>query len=173
MEESGYTTTISTTINNSNNQSKGMWRSFNNEIGRGKKPTVINHLIQNGEKIQDPEKIGNMLCDFYASSPQSSDPDPVKLLQPHGPILDEIEISIANVADEIKRQKADKAEGADKIHIKFYKILVEPISIVLAYLFNLSIKHGIYPSCCKNGVVIPLYKNKGDLNSCRPITILP
>ena len=52
-----------------------MWRSFNNEIGRGKKPTVINHLIQNGEKIQDPEKIGNMLCDFYACSPQSSDPD--------------------------------------------------------------------------------------------------
>ena len=75
----------------------------------------------------------------------------------------------------IKTLKPGKAPGDDGISNDFLKSTVNLFLPVYRYLFNKIIDTGIIPECWKMGLIIPLYKNKGDRadpDNYRAITLL-
>ncbi|KAM9960751.1 hypothetical protein ACTFIW_009900 [Dictyostelium discoideum] len=74
----------------------------------------------------------------------------------------------------IEKLQEGKAPGIDGLIPTFYKNHKEIISPLLLELFNYFLNNGI-PSQFKQGVLITIYKNKGDpnhLDNYRPITLL-
>ena len=74
----------------------------------------------------------------------------------------------------IKCLKNTNSCGIDNIPNKILKRIDYNISDILAFLFNLSIRTGVFPSDLKLSIVIPLYK-KGDRSNkqnFRPISLL-
>lgn len=70
--------------------------------------------------------------------------------------------------------KSSNSMGHDNISSNILKNISFYIVDVLCYIFNLSIKKGIFPDSLKTAIVIPLHK-KGDttvLNNYRPISLL-
>lgn len=71
--------------------------------------------------------------------------------------------------------KNDSATGWDGISSKtlkeFRHILVPP----LTFIFQKCLSEGIFPSCLKKAIVVPIYKsgNKEQVSNYRPISILP
>lgn len=68
-----------------------------------------------------------------------------------------------------------KSTGHDDIPARFLKDGHDVLSTPLAYIFNLSVRKGLFPNDLKKARVVPLYK-KGNRNiesNYRPISILP
>ena len=69
-----------------------------------------------------------------------------------------------------------KAPGIDHVCHRLLKGCAEGLSDSLCYLFNLSLKEGVFPNQWKTAVIQPVYKLKGDRrnpSSYRPIALLP
>ena len=73
----------------------------------------------------------------------------------------------------LKRQKSNKAMGADKISYKMLKPCKEEIADYLTNLFNASLETGELPSDWKHAEIIPLYKKDDRLkpSNYRPISL--
>ena len=65
--------------------------------------------------------------------------------------------------------------GLDIILVKTYKLLVEKLSGVIAYVFNLSNKQGIFPDVYKCTKINPIHISDPpfSVKNYRPISILP
>ena len=71
--------------------------------------------------------------------------------------------------------KANKTTGLDKIPPKILELSASIIAPSLTYIFNRSLKTGIYIDDWKGARVTPIFKS-GDRRQCanyRPISILP
>ena len=68
-----------------------------------------------------------------------------------------------------------KSTGLDGIGPKLLKLAPNILSPSITFIINKRITSGIFPSVWKNAKVKPLYKSgaKGEVNSYRPISILP
>ena len=88
--------------------------------------------------------------------------------------LTTIDISITDVEDQIKLLDVNKASGPDGISPRIIKECCNPISKILARLFNYSLKVKTVPSLWKRANVVPLHKKgpKSDITNYRPISIL-
>ena len=55
-----------------------------------------------------------------------------------------------------------------------FKNDIDALAPVLAYLFNLSISQGVFPTVHKTGRIVPLYKSKetNEIKNYRPICLL-
>jgi hypothetical protein len=75
----------------------------------------------------------------------------------------------------IKSLRYSNATGYDEIPTKVLKVCTKTISSTLAYICNLSLASGIFPSCLKFSVVKPIFKkgNKTAMSNYRPISLLP
>ena len=89
-------------------------------------------------------------------------------------ILDSIEISEEDVHDQLINLDITKALGPDSISPKLLKKAAKPLSKILQYIFNLSLKTSIFPAIWKKANVVPLYKkgDKSDINNYRPVSLL-
>ena len=69
----------------------------------------------------------------------------------------------------------NKRCGLDNIPVKFYKFLVEQLSCVIVYVFNLSIEQGIFPNNFKCAKITPNNKSVSpfSVKNYRSISILP
>ena len=67
------------------------------------------------------------------------------------------------VAQKTKAMKDNESPGVDGIPPKLLMETVEKISILLATVFNLSLKEGVVPFQWKEANIIPLFK-KGSRN---------
>ena len=75
----------------------------------------------------------------------------------------------------INKLKNNKSPGSDMIINEYIKCTKELMCPVYVKLFNKILDTGDFPSEWMVGVVVPLYKNKGDINDCnnyRGITLL-
>ena len=84
-------------------------------------------------------------------------------------------ISLKEVIDLAKNIKMFKSSGMDNISSRLIKDTILAIPEQITYLFNASIKTGMFPDSWKMGRVTPIPKN-GDvtnLNNIRPITLTP
>ena len=62
------------------------------------------------------------------------------------------------VASKINNMKYNKSPVVDGIAPKILRETVEPISVLLAHLFNMSLQEGIVPLEWTEGNIIPLFK---------------
>ena len=68
----------------------------------------------------------------------------------------------------------NKIGGADKIHARVLKHIVDYIAEPIAYIINLSMSKAVYPDHFKVAEIIPIYKTKDkhNLENYRPISLI-
>ena len=74
-----------------------------------------------------------------------------------------------------KKLKSGKAVGGDDISNEQIKASIHILKTILAKIFNIVFNEGIIPTAWTEGIIKPIYKNKGERNNpdnYRPITIL-
>lgn len=88
---------------------------------------------------------------------------------------EEGDIKIPEVINAIKIAKRGKSAGHDKINAEMLKLLGEHGIQALTVLLNKTWDTGVIPNDWKIGIIIPIYKNKGDSRNCinyRGITLM-
>ncbi|KAK9127965.1 hypothetical protein Syun_016762 [Stephania yunnanensis] len=75
-------------------------------------------------------------------------------------------IRIVEVKEALKRMKIGKACGPDEIPIKVWKCLGEIGLTWLTKLFNKILKSKRMPMDWRRSTLVPIFKNKGDIQSC-------
>ena len=76
------------------------------------------------------------------------------------------EISQAEVRRALKRMKSGKAVGPDDISVEAWKCLGEVAVQFLTRTFNKVSESERMPEEWRRSVLVPIYKNKGDMQSC-------
>ena len=82
------------------------------------------------------------------------------------------EITLGEVKSVIKDLKTAKSPGIDDLAAEVFKSACDLLS---PYLFNKIFMSGEYPDSWQKGIIVPIYKNKGDINSTnnyRGITLI-
>ena len=75
-------------------------------------------------------------------------------------------ISKEEVRENMKRMKNRKAVGPDDIPVEVWKCLGEIALEFLTKLYNRTLESERKPEEWRNSVLIPIFKNKGDVQSC-------
>ena len=95
--------------------------------------------------------------DTEATDETSQDNNPIANDLPFNQAVSEVEIHRT-----IKRLKNGKARGTDNIINEFLKNSpIEMIRLICSY-FNLILDTGVVPDTWTIGLIVPIYKNKGD-----------
>ena len=164
------------------------WQLINEISMRKRKKRTLVKSIRNkkNKKLQNSSAIANCLNTHFGTvgsdmakkidqtSCQAKDPlDYVKILQQQSMYLHETDNS--ELLKLISKLEIKKACGYDHISNRILKASSYIITPYLSMLYNNCIKQGIFPNTYKVAQVIPLYKggDKEDLNSYRPISLLP
>ena len=85
------------------------------------------------------------------------------------------EITLQEITKAINKLKRNKASGVDQVENDYIIDSVDILAPVYVEFFNLVLTTGTLPELWLNGIIKPIYKNKGnskDPNNYRPITIL-
>ena len=75
----------------------------------------------------------------------------------------------------VASSKLNKSSGCDSIHVNVIRAIYEEFKRPLFYIFDQSLKSGIFPNKLKIAKVFPVYKSgkKYVLSNYRPISVLP
>ena len=89
--------------------------------------------------------------------------------------MGEKDLTHEELEDAFKSLESNKGEGLDEIHVNIVKSVFDLIKDPLHFIFNLSLKQGIFPNELKLARVIPVFKSGDDslVSNYRPISILP
>ena len=89
--------------------------------------------------------------------------------------MTEYELTHEELDNAFKFLESNKGEGLDEIHVNIVKSVFDLIRDPLHFIFNLSLKQGIFPNELKPARVIPVFKSGDDslVSNYRPISILP
>ena len=167
------------------NNAKQIWSNLNRVCSAKKNKktnVVVDKLIVDGCEIVDYAKISDAFNKYYCNV----GPSLVKHLPTtsatfidylHPSILNSISVESVTI-DElfllINTLKCNKSCGPDGISPQLIKDNSEYLCEPLAYLFNLSLTHGVVPDNLKIAKVVPIFK-KGDVHltsNYRPISLL-
>jgi hypothetical protein len=75
-------------------------------------------------------------------------------------------IQEAEIGKALKRMKGGKAMGHDGIPIEVWRCLDEKAVVWLIKLFNLIFRSNKMPEERRRNILVPIFKNKGDVQSC-------
>ena len=79
------------------------------------------------------------------------------------------------MVNKIRNLDLSKASGPDCIPVVVLKNWEPERFYVLAELFNKCLKESYFPNCCKNSLVIPIFKNVGEQSTAKnyhPVSLL-
>ena len=76
------------------------------------------------------------------------------------------EITSDEVVEALQKMKSGKAVGPDNIPAEAWKCLGHMGVEMLRHLFNRILKTGRMPDEWRNSTLVPIYKNKGDIQDC-------
>jgi hypothetical protein len=68
--------------------------------------------------------------------------------------------------EDLKKIKTDKALGPDDIPIKVWRCLGDIAIMWLTKLFNTIFRSNKMPDEWRRSILVPIFKNKGDIQSC-------
>jgi hypothetical protein len=144
-----------------------------------------------GTLTQNPQTIANALNDYYSTIAEdllntiqtgirmqttNASPLPNNYLSHNNPYPTmRLKYTSSNeVENNIKSIKSKDAKGCDGIPSNVLKWCAPYISSPLTYIFNKSIKTGIFPARLKYSTIIPLHKagDKHNMSNFRPISLL-
>jgi hypothetical protein len=75
-------------------------------------------------------------------------------------------IQESEVKDVLKRMKGGKAMGPDGIPIEVWRTLGDVAIVWLTKLFNFIFRSNKIPDEWRRTILVPIFKNKGDVQSC-------
>ena len=75
------------------------------------------------------------------------------------------EFSYSDITACIKKLKNNKSSGIDNIINEYLKNCPDSVILLIVKLFNLILKTGIIPTDWCKGLIQPIFKNKGSINS--------
>ncbi len=164
--------------------SKKLWGVLRDITGKTNDKTGISDtFLINGKTVTDPSVISNNFCDFYSSMcanlarkiapPKKTFKD--YLPDPCDASLFLIPTHRNEVLSIIKKMKSKTSTGYDGISNNLLKAIGNEISTPLAYIFNKSLKEGVFPESMKTAKVPPVYKSKDKklFVNYRPVSLLP
>ena len=170
-------------IKQHDNNCVGLWKTLGSIISKKNKQTTINNLTINGNTINDPNQIADVLNNFFSSiGPKLASKFQTKDDNSFMKFMGESnersmflhETNPNEVQKLIENLKIKKSAGFDELSAKFLNICAPYISEPLSIIFNASIVNGIYPDLLKTARVTPIYKKgtKSDPSNYRPISVL-
>jgi hypothetical protein len=134
------------------------------------------------KKSECPISLEDMLNHFKALNMQENvtvNPDENNVSSENDPrlVTDSLNcpITVEEIEKAIKKLKNGKASGIDKLYNEYIKNSVPFLSTLYCKLFNKVLNDGIVPEDWLVGLILPIYKGKGDKNNCdnyRGITLL-
>ena len=167
-------------IKKSSNTSQEIWTIVNSNLGRCKNESNVSQIINNNNFISDPNDICNLFCTYFAEIAINSLNNIYNNLDGDCSTGTEslsslffYDITPEEIDDQLSLMQNKSSSGPDGIPIKVLKYISQFIVHPLCYIFNLSVKSGIFPNDLKMATVIPLHK-KGDadlIENYRPITL--
>jgi hypothetical protein len=75
-------------------------------------------------------------------------------------------IQESEIKDALKRMKGGKTMGLDGIPIEMWRTLGDVAIVWLTKLFNLIFRSNKMPDKWRQSILVPIFKNKGDVQSC-------
>ena len=176
-----------TRINEVRTDSKQLWKTFNNALGRGSN-RASSFIEVDGAFITKPFDIAQYFNDFFTSKVDRLRRD-VTCNDVHhvSSISDKImknkvcmfgfePISCEEVEKLLLSIHSEKSAGLDNLDGKLLKIAVHLVAKPITHIFNQSLKWDVCPQVWKQAKIIPIPKNSKTnitgINS-RPISILP
>jgi hypothetical protein len=170
--------------NCSNN--KTLWNTINEALNKKGKfkcaPSEI--ALSENKTTTDPIIICNSFNDFFVNVGQNINNSIITDNNvPLATSYIETEVSNSMYIMPVNEQEVEKyinqldctkACGADNIHPKLVKVAKMFIIKPLTYIFNMSLKTGIFPDNMKIARVMPIYKHgdKASVGNYRPISVL-
>ena len=169
---------------------KHSWQLINNLLGKNEKSNNISQLKCDGTVISDDITKAEALNDFFVNIGMNLATEHVSHASPNTSSRDWEncpvesftnvnfkfhEVSLDEVIWQLQNLKTSKATGIDNIPAKVLKISAEVVGPAITWIYNLSIKTGIYVEEWKKAWVMPVFKSE-DRQKCenyRPISILP
>lgn len=171
--------------------SRKQWSLLKEAAGMVKEPKSILRLNKRDAdvSVDNPSEISNLLNDHFvsvgANVADATKKDIVnsnyysrrirsRKLQTSSSIFFE-PVSTEEVVNFINELKEGTSPGYDNLPAKLLKQIAPLLANPLQYIFNLSLKTGVFPSAFKKSIVIPLFK-KGDtklVTNYRPISLTP
>jgi len=161
---------------------KNTWQTINNVIGKNSKPKASSYFLDGSTKISDPELIANKFNSFFAeigptlaSKIQSPSSFSDFLHDPNSKTLFFHPIEEKEILDIVKNFKSGKSAGYDDISPTVVKSAIPFLTKPLAFIFNISLSTGVFPSALKIAKVIPVFKKDDPhvFSNYRPISLLP
>ena len=150
-------------------------KAFHQYIGRMKKcPTAAGPLTVGALTMSDPLIMIKAFNAAFRSVYIASSASPPGMIHQTTPnIIDAVWATPAKVLKVIQGLKYDTSMGPDGIHSRLLKHCSQPLSIILSYVYNLSMLTGIVPDEWKLSHVIPIYKGGSRSNALqyRPISL--
>ena len=146
-----------------NSNSKEYWKLINSATSSSKKEGDIslNTFLEHFKKLSESKPSNNnfdpRIIDHSISEDLNAD------------------FTFEEVKKVIKRLKNNKACGIDNVSNEFLKNCPDTVIVLIVSLFNIVLKTGIVPTDWCVGIIQPLFKNKGSINSpdnYRGITLL-
>ena len=162
---------------------------WNTLLGRKHKNVDINELIINDKVMSDDKSIAKTFNKYFInigmkmaaesrnySTDSYNEPEHCRrIVNPPKEHFHFLDISIRSVFMRLQKLNVTKATGMDGVPAKILKMMSSLIAPSLTFIFNLSIKTGIYIDVWKLARVIAIYKSK-DKHKCenyRLTSILP
>ena len=165
------------------------WKLINDLLGKNRKSNISQLKIDDVTTISDDKLLAETFNEFfvniwttlaseieYESMNVNSGNSANYYQNPSQDILFNFsEIHPDEVIHQLANLKISKSTGIDNIPSKALKIAANIIGPSLTWIFNLSIKTGIYVDEWKKARVVPIYKsgNRQKCENYRPISILP
>ena len=163
---------------------KKTWEFLNEITGRkNSKNAYIDSVKVDDLLIKDETNIANAFNTFFSNIGRVlAENLPATNVNPNlfipefsGHELVLTEVTTEQLVEVIKSLKSKTTRGIYNLSSTLVKFIAMEISIPLTHIFNLSIKHGIFPSYFKIARVVPIFKagSPDHLNNYRPISCLP
>ena len=164
--------------------SKECWKFLNELLNKQSKVTAVKEIVINGEPVRDDKDIANEFNKYFSTiGPKlagdifSSDHDHQHYMTPESRgtnVFQFRNITNTQIKKEIKKAKATKSSGIDKISIKLLQAAGDSIIDSLTYIFNLSLNTGIFPDDLKYAKISPIYKScdKSNRGNYRPVSVI-
>jgi hypothetical protein len=157
---------------------KKLWMGINEVIGRSKSnKTVLIEDPCSGAQVTDPTEMATVFNNFFAScgphSPstnfasQFTEKTPKQSMALFPPTENE-------VSNQISHLRNNCASGIDGINSRTLKAVRSVITPILTHLITVIFETGIFPTCLKTAVTIPIFKSGAatKVDNYRPVSVL-
>ena len=164
----------------SKNDPKKFWRNINTVLPNSKRNEKSKILLKNnsGENI-DEIRTADYINEFFSNIGPNLAKDFNSEWEYFGKEseleISDIKINKIEVIKYIKDIDLTKSSGIEKISSKCLKDALLALSAQLIHIFEMSIKHCIFPKTWKIATIVPLFKSgkKTDVSNYRPVSLLP